>query len=156
VVKELFFRLHSKSELESLIDRLEEKVVLRKASLDDGLAFSLCNENKSFEVNVHPKKGGDHFELIIKTNNDDLEEIAKQIFGDPQREIVKDSSILDIAEFLAELPSNTNRDNVRELVKEKFELTDNKYEFFKNMIIQQATRDNARSYLKDAAERLVK
>ncbi|NHJ49205.1 MAG: hypothetical protein FK733_15560 [Asgard group archaeon] len=156
MVKELVFRLNSKSELESLIDKLEERIELRKASLDDedDFGFSLCNDNRSFEVNVHPKTGGDLFEIVIKTNDDHFETITKSIFGEPEREIAKDSSILDIAEYLAELPVNTEREDVKDLVKTKFDLTDQKYENFKNIILKQATRVDARTYLKNAAERL--
>jgi hypothetical protein len=157
VVKELVFRLNSKSELESLIDRLEECIELREASLgkdEDDFGFSLCNDNRSFEVNVHPKTGGDLFEIVIKTYDDHLETIAKSIFGEPERETVKDSSILDIAEYLAELPVNTKREDVKELVKTKFDISDKKFETFKRLILKQATRVNARTYLKNAAERL--
>ncbi|NHK30000.1 MAG: hypothetical protein FK730_01525 [Asgard group archaeon] len=153
MVKELVFRLQSKLELETLIDKLEERVELRKASSDVGLGFSLCNDNRSLEVQVHPKKEGELFEIVIKTSDDDLETIAKAIFGEPEKETVKDASILDIAEFLAELPNNTKEPEIKELLKSKFELTDYKYEYFKNLILKQGNRSNARAYLKNAAER---
>lgn len=87
MVKELVFRLQSKLELETLIDKLEERVELRKASSDVGLGFSLCNDNRSLEVQVHPKKEGELFEIVIKTSDDDLETIAKAIFGEPEKKL---------------------------------------------------------------------
>lgn len=153
MVKELVFRLQSKSELEALIDRLEERVDLRKASSDVGLGFSLCNNDRSLDIQVHPKKEGELFEIIVKTSDDDLELITKTIFGEPEKEIVKDASILDIAEFLADLPNNTKEPVIKELLKEKFELSESKYEYFKNLILKQGNRIDARTYLKNAAKR---
>jgi len=153
VVKELVFRLQSKSELEILIDRMEERIELREASSDIGLGFILCNIDRSLEIQVHPKKEGESFEIIVKTSDDGLENITKTIFGEPEKETVKDASILDIAEFLADLPNNTKEPEIKEMLKDKFELSDSKYEFYKNLILKQGNRINARTYLKDAAER---
>lgn len=145
--------MNSNTEVETLLNRFEERVELKKDSLEDCFGYSLRNDDRSLEIQVFPKQGGEHFEIIIRTWNDDHETLSKQIFGEPKKEIMKDASILDVAEYIAELPRDYSETEIKNLLKEKFDLTDDKYQYFKEMILKQGSRDNARDYLKNAAER---
>ncbi|MGC9780722.1 MAG: hypothetical protein HZR80_15885 [Candidatus Heimdallarchaeota archaeon] len=153
MVKELVFHLNSNTEVETLLDRLEERVDLKKASLEDSFGYSLRNDDRSLEIQVFPKQGGEHFEVVVRTWNDKHETLSKQIFGKPKKETMKDASILDIAEYIAELPQDYSEIKIKKMLKEKFELNDDKFLYFKEMILKQGSRDNARDYLKNAAER---
>ena len=153
MVKELIFHLNSNTEVETLLDRFEEKVSLRKASLEDSFGYSLRNDDRSLEIQVLPKKGGEHYDVIVRTWNDDHEVLSKQIFGEPTRETMNDASILDVAEFIAELPQDQSEDEIKVLLKDKFDLTDDKIQYFIDMILKQGSRVNAREYLKNAANR---
>ena len=156
MVKELVFHLNSNTEVETLIDRFEERVSLRKASIEDSFGYSLRNDDRSLEIQIIPKKGGEHFDIIVRTWNDDHELLSKQIFGEPKRETMKDASILDVAEFIAELPQEKSEDEIKDLLKVKFDLTEEKISYFIDMILKQGSRDNARQYLRNAAERFQK
>ncbi|MHA1356139.1 MAG: hypothetical protein ACTSXA_02445 [Candidatus Heimdallarchaeota archaeon] len=154
MAKELVFRLPSDSAVESLIDRLEEKVELREATLNDSLRYSFRNEDRTFELQVFPMKEGELNEIIVKTTNDQLEDLSKEIFGKPIRESNSDASFLDVTEFIAELPRDTETDEVFLLVKEKFDINDEKLTFYTSMILKKASQESARDYLKQAAMRL--
>ena len=150
----MVFRLQSDSEVESLIDRLEEKVELIKASHNDALDYSFRNENRSFELVVYPLKEGEICEVIVKTTDEQLEELSKEIFGKPQRVSNSDASFLDVTEFIADLPRDTETSEVFNLVKEKYDINDEKLRFYTKMILKKASQESARDYLKQAAERL--
>ncbi len=152
--KELVFRLNSKAEVETLIDRLEEEVSLQRGSLDISFGYILRNEDRSLELQVLPKKEGELFEIIVHLKSDDLEELTKQIFGEPQKEIAKDASILDVAEFIVDLPVEISDMEIKNLVKEKFNLDECKYDYFKDIIIRHSINENARNDFKHAAKRL--
>ena len=154
MAKELVFRLPSDSAVESLIDRLEEKIELREASLNDSLRYGFRNEDRSFELIVFPMKEGELCEVIVKTTNEQLEELSKEIFGTPIKESNNDASFLDVTEFIAELPRDTETQEVFLLVKEKFDINDEKLHFYTQMILKKASQDSARDYLKQAADRL--
>ena len=147
------FRLNSNTEVESLIDRLEERVELQKGSLDIGFGYILRNDKRTLEIHVLPKREGELFEVIVHTKSDYLEELSKQIFGKPEREVVKDASILDVAEFIVDLPDSIDS-AIGEMVREKFDLDEDKYEYFKEIIIKQSANENARSDFRNAAKRL--
>lgn len=150
----MVFRLPSDSAVESLIDRLEEKLDLREANLNDSLRYGFRNADRSFELIVFPMKEGELCEVIVKTTNDQFEKLSKEIFGIPIRESNADASFLDVTEFIAELPSDTEREEVFQLVKEKFDIKDEKLHFYSQMILKKALQDSARDYLKQAADRL--
>ena len=153
MVKELIYNFGSDSEVETLIDRLEERVNIKKASLDEGLGYSLRNEDRTLEIRILPKYEGEEYEVIVKAHNDRLENLSTQIFGRPKRVAMKDASILDVAEYIAELPENITEDEIKHCLVEKFGLDIAKVNFFIQLIIKQATRDNAREYLLEAAKR---
>lgn len=146
--------LNSDSELETLIDKLEEQIEIRKASLDEGLGFSLRNEDRSLEIHIFPKNTGENFQVIAKTHAERLENIIIQIFGEPLKVIQKDASIMDIAEFIVDLPNNHTKEEILSLTKKKFGIDESKLRFFTKMIIKQASRKNPREYLQQAAEKL--
>ncbi len=154
MAKELIYNFKSNSEVEVLIDKLEERVEVRKANLDEELGYSLRNEDRSLEIQILPKYEGEEYEVIIKAHNDRLENLSRQIFGKPKREAVKDASILDVAEFIAELPTNTSKTEINEFLVERFSLDENKLNFFIQLIIKQASRENAREYIIEAAKKL--
>jgi len=150
LAKELVFRLPSDSAVESLIDRLE----LREATKNDSLRYSFRNEDRSFELQVFPMMEGEVCEVIVKTTDDQLEELSKEIFGTPTRELNADASFLDVTEFIAELPRDTTTHEVFHLVKEKFDINDEKLNFYTKMILKKASQESARDYLKLAADKL--
>lgn len=154
MAKELVYNFKSNSEVEVLIDKLEERIDIRKASLDEELGYSLHNEDRSLEIQILPKYEGEEYEVIVKAHNDRLENLSKQIFGTPKREAVKDASILDVAEFIAELPTNTSKEEINELLVERFSLEEDKLNSFIQLIIKQASRENAREYIIEAAKKL--
>ena len=154
MAKELVFRLPSDSAVESLIDRLEEKVELREATQNDSLRYSFRNEDRSFELQVFPMKEGELSEIIVKTTSDQLEDLSKEIFGKPIRESNSDASFLDVTEFIAELPQDIETQDVFQLVKEKFDINDEKLQFYTKMILRKASQESARDYLKQAADKL--
>jgi len=154
LAKELIYNFKSNSEVEVLIDKLEERVEVRKANLDEELGYSLRNEDRSLEIQILPKYEGEECEVIIKAHNDRLENLSRQIFGKPKREAVKDASILDVAEFIAELPTNTSNTEINEFLVERFSLDEDKLNSFIQLIIKQASRENAREYIIEAAKKL--
>ena len=154
MAKELTYNFKSNSEVEVLIDKLEERIEIRKANLDEELGYSLHNEDRSLEIQILPKFEGEEYEVIVKAHNNRLENLSKQIFGTPKREAVKDASILDVTEYIAELPTNTSKIEIEELLIEKFSLDEDKLNFFIQLIIKQASRENAREYIIEAAKRL--
>ncbi|MHA1461698.1 MAG: hypothetical protein ACTSQ0_01280 [Candidatus Heimdallarchaeota archaeon] len=154
MAKELIYNFKSNSEVEVLIDKLEERVEVRKANLDEELGYSLRNEDRSLEIQILPKYEGEECEVIIKAHNDRLENLSRQIFGKPKREAVKDASILDVAEFIAELPTNTSNTEINEFLVERFSLDEDKLNSFIQLIIKQASRENAREYIIEAAKKL--
>lgn len=156
MAKELIYTFNSDLEVETLIDRLEEKVEIRKASLDEGLGYSLRNDDRSLEIHIVPKQEGELFEVVVKTKNDNLENISKEIFGDPKKEAYKDASIMDVAEFIMDLPDSINFEELCKALKERFILDDEKLEFFIKTIIKQASKFTARDYLKKAAKKIHK
>ncbi len=155
MVKELVYNIDSKTHVETLLDRLEEKIELKEASFDEALGFCLRDDKLSFEVQVLPKREGEFFELSFRLNDKKNEVFVKEIFGHPKKEYIKDASIMDIAEFIAKLPKDIDENEIFELLKTQFNLSEIKYNEFKKMIIKQGTRFNARKYLKDAAKRLL-
>ncbi len=154
MAKELIYNFKSDSEVEVLIDKLEERVEIRKANLNQELGYSLHNEDRSLEIRILPKYEGKEYEVIVKAHNNHLEELSKQIFGTPKRETVQDASILDVAEFIADLPSNSSELKIKALLVEQFNLDKEKLNFFTRLIIKQASRENAREYIVKAAKRL--
>ncbi|MHA1155117.1 MAG: hypothetical protein ACTSQK_03330 [Candidatus Heimdallarchaeota archaeon] len=154
MAKELIYIFKSNSEVEVLIDKLEERIEVRKANLDEELGYSLRNEDRSLEIQILPKYEGEECEVIIKAHNDRLENLSRQIFGKPKREAVKDASILDVAEFIAELPTNTSNTEINEFLVERFSLDEDKLNSFIQLIIKQASRENAREYIIEAAKKL--
>lgn len=154
LAKELIFNFKSDSEVETLIDRLEEQIEIRRASLDEDLGYCLRNDDRSLEIQILPKQEAESFDIIVKAHNERVESISKQIFGKPKRESAKDASILDVAEFISELSKEFTRIEICNLVKKKFCLKDKKLNFFTKMIIRQASKADARVFLKIAAERL--
>jgi len=154
LAKELIYIFKSNSEVEVLIDKLEERIEVRKANLDEELGYSLRNEDRSLEIQILPKYEGEECEVIIKAHNDRLENLSRQIFGKPKREAVKDASILDVAEFIAELPTNTSNTEINEFLVERFSLDEDKLNSFIQLIIKQASRENAREYIIEAAKKL--
>ncbi|NHJ88109.1 MAG: hypothetical protein FK734_21770 [Asgard group archaeon] len=155
MVKELVFHLNNKTNLESLIDKLEERVVLQKADLDTELGFGLLTGDRALNVRIIPKSGNDDFHVIAQVKKDEYEVIVKNVFGNPIREIIKDASILDIAEFIADLPEDIPNNEIKNLIKEKFKINDLKYSHFKKIIIKQAARSDSKPHYKQAAERLL-
>lgn len=154
MAKELIYNFKSDSEVEVLIDKLEERIEIRKANLDEELGYSLHNEDRSLEIQILPKYEGEECEVIVKTHTNHLEELSKQIFGTPKREAVQDASILDVAEYIAELPTNTSKLETKDILVERFNLDEDKLNFFIQLIIKQASRENAREYIIEAAKRL--
>ena len=140
--------------MESLIDRLEEKIELREASQNDSLTYGFRNEDRSFELIVHPLQEGEICEVIVKTTNDQLEELSKDIFGKPTRESNADASFLDVTEYIADLPINIEPSEALQLVKEKFDINDEKLQFYTKTILRKASQASAREYLKQAAKRI--
>jgi len=153
LVKELIYSIDSKTHVDTLIDRLEEKIELKKASFDEALGYYLRDNKSSFEIHILPKKG-EFFELNFRLKNIENELFVKEIFGIPQKEYVKDASILDVAEFIAKLNLDKSENEIYDLVKTHFNLSKTKYDSFIKLIIKQGSRFNARKYLKDAAKRL--
>lgn len=154
LAKELIYNFKSDSEVETLIDRLEEQIEIRRASLDEDLGYSLRNDDRSLEIQILPKQEAESFDIIVKAQNERVEHISKQIFGKPKRESAKDASILDVAEFISELSKDFTRIEICNLVKKRFSLNDKKLNFFVKMIIKQASKADARDFLRIAAERL--
>ncbi len=154
MAKELIYNFKSDSEVEALIDKLEERVEIRKANFDEELGYSLRNEDRSLEIHILPKYEGEEYEVIVKAHNNYLEELSKQIFGTPKRETVQDASILDVAEYIADLPTNSSEAEIKGFLVERFSLDDDKLNFFIQLIIKQASRENAREYIIEAAKRL--
>ena len=153
MAKELIFNFGSDSEVETLIDKLEERIPIKKASLDEGLGYSLRNEDRTLEIRILPKFEGEEYEVIVKAHNDRLENLSTQIFGQPKRVVMKDASILDVAEYIAELPNSITEDEIKDCLVEKFGLDKEKVNFFIQLILKQASRENAREYLIEAAKR---
>lgn len=154
MAKELVFRLQSDSAVESLIDRLEERIELWEATQNDSLRYSFRNKDRSFELLVFPMKEGELCEIIVKTTDEQLEELSKEIFGQPIRESNADASFLDVTEFIAELPREIEIKEVFDLVKEKFDISEEKLQFYTKMILRKASQETARDYLKQAADKL--
>ena len=69
MAKELIYNFRSNSEVEVLIDKLEERVEVRKANLDEELGYSLHNEDRSLEIQILPKFEGEEYEVIVKAHN---------------------------------------------------------------------------------------
>lgn len=155
MVKELIFRLDSKSLLESHLDKLDEHIILEKYSLAGELGYTLKNEERTLELQVLPLYGGDNFELCIHTEVDSIEDLIKDIFGTPERELSKDASILDVAEFISNLKNNITHEDIDAQVIERFDLELSKYQYFKKMIIKQSEKDNAREEFISAAKKML-
>ncbi|MBN1330429.1 MAG: hypothetical protein JXA54_13225 [Candidatus Heimdallarchaeota archaeon] len=154
MVKELIYNIDSKINVETLLDKLEDKIDLKKASFDEALGYCLRDTTSTFELHVFPKREGEFYELNFRLKNKKNERFVKEIFGTPKKEFMKDASIMDIAEFIAELPLDKSENEIFELMKLKFNLSEKKYLSFKKLIIKQGSRINTRKYLKDAAKRL--
>ena len=147
--------MNNKTNLESLIDKLEERVILQKAEIDAELGFGLLTDDKALNVRVLPKSGNDDFHIIAQIKKDEYEILVKTIFGTPVRETIKDASILDVAEFIADLPEDIPNHEIRIMIKEKFKINDLKYLHFKKTIIKQAARSDSKPHYKQAAKRLL-
>ena len=154
LAKELIYKFNSDSEVETLIDRLEEQIDIRRASLDEELGYSLRNEDRSLEIRILPKQEAESFDIIVKAQNERVENLSRQIFGTPKKESYKDASIMDIAEFIADLSKEYTQEEICSLLKEKFNFDDKKLNFFTKMIIKQAKKADARDYLRKAAIKL--
>ena len=153
MAKELIFRFKSDFEIEALIDDLEEQLEVKKRPLVEEVGTSLWNEDRTFELRTRPRDKGKFCEVFIRVKTANLEILAKEIFGEPIHERNVSASILDVVELIAELPDNQSQENIREIVKDKFGLEDEKFNAYKMMILKQAKRNNTR-YFHRAAEKL--
>ncbi|MHA1742953.1 MAG: hypothetical protein ACTSV6_01725, partial [Candidatus Heimdallarchaeota archaeon] len=149
--KEMIFRLSSKHVLDTLLAELEEQIKLEKDSMDEGLGFSLRNADRSLHLQVFPMKEGELFEVAIKTNSKELEAIIKQVFNQPAKERIIDASFLDVVEFIAKLPDNFSHEELKQLLDEQFNLSEEKIAYFGDLILKQAKLPNAREEFKQAA-----
>ncbi|MBD3189984.1 MAG: hypothetical protein GF308_05050 [Candidatus Heimdallarchaeota archaeon] len=153
MAKELIFRFKAESEVESLIDDLEEQIDIQKRLLGEEIGLNFWNIDRSLELRVIPKQKGKFFEIIVRTKTNELEELIKTIFGIPRKEKIIAASILDIAELIADLPERKTEREIREIVQERFGIPNEKFNRYKVLIMQQATRENSRSFIKRAADK---
>jgi hypothetical protein len=154
--KELTYRFKNNSEIESLLNRLEEETEVVEDSMDEGLGHSFRDKNHTFEMQILPLKKGEFYEIIIRTRNSLSEALIKKIFGQPIREAKKDASILDVAEYISDLPNNISSGELDQLIIEKFSLNKRKINLYKKLIIKQSTKETTRKELLIAAKRFQK
>ncbi|TFG01618.1 MAG: hypothetical protein EU542_06650 [Promethearchaeota archaeon] len=154
MVKELIYRFKDNSEIEVIINRLEEEVDEEfEQGIDEGVTSYFHNNNRSLEIHVFPRNSGELFEASILTRSSEMEIVTKKILGAPIKERFKDASILDVAELIAELPEDTSDDEIQKAIENNLGIK-KKYSFFRRMIKKMGKKKNAPNYLRDAARKL--
>lgn len=149
----MIFRCKAESEVETLIDALEEKIEIQERTLGEEVGLNFWNKDRSLELRVIPRQQGKFFEIIVRTKTNELEKLVKTIFGIPKKEKIISASILDIAKLIADLPERKSEQEIRELVQERFGIPNEKFNSYKLLILKQATRKNSGSFIKRAAEK---
>jgi len=148
----MVFRIMSKRELEAFLADLKEQVQLEKDSMDEGLGLSLRTNDRRFFLQVRPLKGAELFEITVRTNAEELEQVVKRILSRPVKEQKINGSFLDVVEFIAKLPEKMPQEKLHTMLKKQFNLSEEKIDYFKEMIIRQAKHKNARQQFKQAAQ----
>lgn len=150
----MVYRLNSKYAIEVLIDKIEEKIAMSKRSVEEGFGLRYQDQAKTLEIQVFPKKSGEKFEVIINSASFENEQILKEILGEPYKEVIKDASFFDIVEFIADLPDNISEKKIRKLLKKKYQLSDRRYKYYKQLIKEKSPTNISREYLIAAAKKL--